>query len=74
VVATPMPECMGFPEVRIAVAAADLAAALDPARRDGEDPAFRERVRAAARAHTWAERVRTAVAALTARAAVVAAK
>ncbi|HET8646479.1 MAG TPA: glycosyltransferase, partial [Vicinamibacteria bacterium] len=57
VVTTPMPECMAFPEVRVAATAAEFAAALDLARLDGQDAAFRARARAAAGAHSWDARV-----------------
>jgi polysaccharide pyruvyl transferase CsaB len=64
VVTTPMPECAAFPDVRIAATAEAFAEALDAARRDGADPAFRERVRAVARDNSWDARVRDARAAL----------
>ena len=69
VVTTPMPECMAFREVRIAGAADEFALALDQARDDGKDPAFRERLRVIARANSWDARVQEAVAALERRAA-----
>ncbi|MCL4763258.1 MAG: glycosyltransferase, partial [Burkholderiales bacterium] len=46
VVSTPMPECMAFPEVRIAADAAQFVAALDAARADGRDAAHAARLRA----------------------------
>ena len=64
VVTTPMPECAAFPEVRIAADARAFADALDPARRDGADAAFRARVRAIARANSWDARVAEALGAL----------
>ena len=64
VVTTPMPECMAFPEVRIAATAPEFARALDEARQDGVDAAFRARLRAAGRANSWDARVQHVVAAL----------
>ncbi len=59
-----MPECMAFPEVRIAATAGEFALALDQAREDGKDAAFGERLRAIARANSWDARVQHVVAAL----------
>jgi glycosyltransferase involved in cell wall biosynthesis len=64
VVTTPMPECKAFPEVRIAATAGEFAAALDEARRDGADPARRERLREVGRANSWDARVRDVLAAV----------
>ena len=64
VVTTPMPECAAFPEVRVAVTAADFAAALDAAWASASDPGARERLRAIGRANSWDARVRDVVAAL----------
>ncbi len=58
VVTTPMPECAAFPEVTIARTARELAAALDPARAKGRDPAFRERLRSLGRENSWDARVK----------------
>lgn len=58
VVSAPMPECMAYPEVRIAGDAAAFAQALDAARADGRDPAHVAKLRALAEANTWRERTR----------------
>lgn len=58
VVTTPMPECMAFPEVRIADTAEGFAAALTAARADGESAAVRERLRELGRANTWTARAK----------------
>jgi hypothetical protein len=55
---------MAFPEVRIAATAGEFAAALDEVRRDGADPAIRERLREAGRANSWDARVRDVLTAL----------
>jgi GT2 family glycosyltransferase len=68
VVTTPMPECAAYPEVVIASDARAFAAALDPARARGRDPAFRERLRALGRENSWDARVAAVLAALEARA------
>jgi polysaccharide pyruvyl transferase CsaB len=57
VVTTPMPECQAFPEVAIAATARDFAAALDPARERGQDPAFRRRLRELGAESSWSARV-----------------
>lgn len=57
VVTTPMPECQAFPEVAIAATARDFAAALDPARERGQDPAFRRRLRELGAENSWGARV-----------------
>lgn len=57
VVATPMPECMAYPEVAIARDAEGFVAALDRMRAQGKDPAFRERLRALGRENSWDARV-----------------
>ncbi len=64
VVTTPMPECAAYPEVVIAADAQAFAAALDPARERGRDPAFRERLRELGRENSWDARVVAALAAL----------
>jgi glycosyltransferase involved in cell wall biosynthesis len=64
VVTTPMPECMAFPEVRIAATPREFSDALDAARRDGGDPEMRARLRARGRANSWDARVTDALAAL----------
>jgi glycosyltransferase involved in cell wall biosynthesis len=58
VITTPMPECMTFPEVTIVRDPSEFAAALDPARRRGQDPAFQAQLRRIAHQNSWAERVR----------------
>ena len=57
VVTTPMPECQAFEEVAIADTAAAFAAALDPARERGKDPAFRRHLRELGRTNSWEARV-----------------
>jgi GT2 family glycosyltransferase len=57
VIATAMPECESFPEVRIVRSAVELSEALDAARADAADPAFVERLRALARQNSWQSRV-----------------
>ena len=64
VVTTPMPECAAFPEVRIAATAEAFAEALDAAREQGRDAAFRDRLRAIGRANSWDARVAEALGAL----------
>lgn len=56
VVTTPMPECVAFPEVRIAATADEFAAALVAARADAERPDVRARLRGLGRANSWAAR------------------
>jgi glycosyltransferase involved in cell wall biosynthesis len=56
VVTTPMPECMAFPEVRIARTAAEFASALRAAREDGRSAAVRSRLRQIGRENSWAAR------------------
>ena len=58
VVTTPMPECVAFPEVRIAATAAEFAAALEAARAAGRSPEFRTRLQEVGRANSWAARAR----------------
>jgi hypothetical protein len=58
VVTTPMPECVAFPEVRIAATADEFVAALVAARESGRSAAVRERLRELGRANTWAARAR----------------
>jgi polysaccharide pyruvyl transferase CsaB len=69
-ITTPMPECEAYPEVTIVRTAEEFAAALDPAREKGRDPAFRERVRQIGRENSWSERVETTFAALGAKSAI----
>ena len=57
VVTTPLPECVAHPEVHVVETAEQFAAALDVARREGEDPAARARLRAVGAANSWRERV-----------------
>jgi polysaccharide pyruvyl transferase CsaB len=64
VVTTPLPECQAYAEVAIARDAGEFTDALDPARERGKDPAFRERLRALARANSWEARVGSVLAAL----------
>lgn len=56
VVTTPMPECVAFPEVRIADTAERFAAALEAARADGRSAEVRAKLRELGRANTWAAR------------------
>jgi GT2 family glycosyltransferase len=64
VVATPMPECQAFPEVRIARDAEEFSRALDAARESGGDPAFRARLREVARQNSWQARASAVLARL----------
>jgi polysaccharide pyruvyl transferase CsaB len=64
VVTTPMPECEAYPEVAIARDAPSFVAALESARRKGQDPSFRARLRELGRENSWDARVRTVLAAL----------
>jgi glycosyltransferase involved in cell wall biosynthesis len=57
VITTALPECIAHEEVRVVKTAEELAASLDLARREGEDPARRARLQAVAAANTWAARV-----------------
>jgi hypothetical protein len=61
VVTTPMPECQAYPEVNIAQTAREFARALEHARAQGQDAAFRERLRQLARENSWVARVNTLV-------------
>jgi glycosyltransferase involved in cell wall biosynthesis/SAM-dependent methyltransferase len=56
VVTTRMPECVAFPEVRIADTADQFATALEAARADGRSTEVRDRLRELGRANTWAAR------------------
>jgi glycosyltransferase involved in cell wall biosynthesis len=67
VVTTPMPECVAFPEVRIARTAHEFSQALDAARAAGQDPAFRARLQEVARANSWVARVDSVLERLNAR-------
>ncbi len=67
VISTPMPECAAFDEVRIVRSAEAFAAALDEARRDAADPAFRARLHALAARNTWSVRARETMQALEAK-------
>ena len=58
VISTPMPECAAYADVRIVDDAGAFSAALDAARNDAADPAFRARLVALAVQNTWRERVR----------------
>jgi polysaccharide pyruvyl transferase CsaB len=69
VVTTPMPECMAYPEVRIAKSAEEFVAALEAAREQGRDPAFRSRLQRLGRENSWEARVRSALTALAERSA-----
>ncbi len=64
VVTTPMPECEAFPEVEVAADAAAFSAALARARAKGQDPLFRDRLRALGRANSWDARADVVLAAL----------
>jgi polysaccharide pyruvyl transferase CsaB len=68
VVTTPMPECEAFAEVGIARDAREFSAALDRAREQGRDAAFRERLRALAGENSWDARIDTVLAGLASRA------
>jgi hypothetical protein len=57
VVTTALPECAAFSEVRIVRDAAGFSAALDAARAQGADLAFRARLRAIAHQNSWSQRV-----------------
>jgi len=57
VVTTPLPECLVHPEVHVAWTADEFADALDVARREGQDPEARVRLRAVAAANSWRQRV-----------------
>jgi len=57
VVTTPLPECLVHPEVHVAWTADEFAEALDVARREGQDPEARVRLRAVAAANSWRQRV-----------------
>jgi glycosyltransferase involved in cell wall biosynthesis len=59
VLSTPMPECERTETVTIVKDAEEMAAALDPALRNGKDEAFRARCRAVALEHSWTVRVET---------------
>ncbi|MFI5175469.1 MAG: methyltransferase domain-containing protein [Terriglobia bacterium] len=61
VITTPMAECQAFPEVLIARDATEFSRMLDVARERGQDPHFRDRLRALGRANSWDARVQTMV-------------
>jgi glycosyltransferase involved in cell wall biosynthesis/2-polyprenyl-3-methyl-5-hydroxy-6-metoxy-1,4-benzoquinol methylase len=67
VVSTPMPECTAFDDVRIVRGPDAFSAALDAARRDAADPAFRARLAALAARNTWRARARETMQALEAK-------
>ena len=56
VVTTPMPECMAYPEVRIASSAAETAEILDEANASADDALFVSRLRDLGRANSWSAR------------------
>ena len=64
VVTTPMPECGRIRRCAIAATAAEFASALDAARDQGRDAAFRARLRALGRENSWSARVMTVLRAL----------
>jgi polysaccharide pyruvyl transferase CsaB len=64
VVTTPMPECMAYPEVRIAKTADEFAGGLEAAREQGRDPAFRIHLQKLGRENSWEARVRSVLSAL----------
>jgi glycosyltransferase involved in cell wall biosynthesis len=57
VVTTALPECVAHPEVHAVETAEQFAAMLDVARRAGQDPGVRARLRAVGAANSWRERV-----------------
>lgn len=57
VISTPIPECQAFPEVNIVRDAQEFSQALDRAREQGLDEAYRKRLRNLARRNTWNARV-----------------
>ena len=57
VVATPLPECQLFTEVRIVHDAHEFSRALDLAKRDGEDKEFVAQLKSLAKRNSWAQRV-----------------
>jgi glycosyltransferase involved in cell wall biosynthesis len=61
VISTPIPECESFSEVHIVRNAVEFSRALDIAREESWDPAFRNHLRAIARKNSWSERVRTVI-------------
>ena len=65
VVTTPMPECMSYPEVKIAGSAGETAEILDAARASAGDAAFVSRLRALGRANSWTARAETLLGRLT---------
>jgi|GEM_PF-530368 len=69
VITSPMPECMAFPEVHIVRSEEEFAVALDKAREEGQNAAFRARLREIGRLNSWTERVREVEEALAAAAA-----
>ena len=58
VVTTALPECQAFAEVHTANDGVGFVAALEAAMAEGQDAAFRARVREIARRNSWEERVR----------------
>jgi glycosyltransferase involved in cell wall biosynthesis len=61
VISTPIAECESFPEVHIVRDALEFSRALDKAREQSWDPAFRNHLRSLARENSWSERVRTVI-------------
>ena len=58
VVTTALPECQAFAEVHTANDGGGFVAALEAAMAEGQDAAFRARLREIARRNSWEERVR----------------
>jgi glycosyltransferase involved in cell wall biosynthesis len=61
VITTRMPECESFAEVRTVANALEFSEALDIARSEGTDPAFRERLLQLARNNSWTARVQSVI-------------
>jgi glycosyltransferase involved in cell wall biosynthesis len=61
VLATPMPECMAFPETFVGASVREFSNALDEARRRGADPQFSRRMLRIARENSWAVRAQMVV-------------
>lgn len=67
VVTTALTECQAYPEVRIAGTPEEFVGALETARVEGRDPAFRARLRSLGRENSWSARVETVIRALAGR-------